>query len=71
MIGVLRDKFDVTVALDGQSSLSDTGLDSLDVINFLYTLEEETSVSIPDEDIAEFNLETLNEFAEYIDKRRS
>ena len=70
MISVLRNKLERTGELHGGTNLNETGLDSLDVINFLFTLEEETGVKIPDGDITKYSLETLNDFAEYIDKRR-
>jgi acyl carrier protein len=66
----LRDKFKVTADLGASTNLKEIGLDSLDFINFLYTLEEETGVKIPDEDIDSENLERLADFARYIDNRR-
>ena len=47
----LRDKFKVTADLAASTNVKEIGLDSLDFINFLYTLEETTGVKIPDEDI--------------------
>jgi acyl carrier protein len=66
----LRDKFKVTADLGAATSLEELGLDSLDVVNFLYTLEETTGVKIPDEDIDSQKLATLGDFARYIDDRR-
>lgn len=67
IIDVLKDKFKVTVDLSGNSSINEIGIDSLDVINFLYTLEEHTGVKILDEDIDAQGLTTLSQFAKYID----
>ncbi|MGE5148139.1 MAG: acyl carrier protein [Candidatus Eiseniibacteriota bacterium] len=67
----LRDKFKVTADIAASTNIEEIGLDSLDFINFLYTLEETTGVKIPDEDIESENLESLADFARYIDARRS
>jgi len=69
LIKVLDDKFDISESLDSSTNLNEIGLDSLDFINFLYSVEEETSVSIPDEDLVEYELETIQQFADYVDAR--
>jgi acyl carrier protein len=69
LIKVLEDKFDISETLDSSTNLNEVGLDSLDIINFLYSVEEETSVSIPDEDLVEYELETIQQFADYVDAR--
>lgn len=71
MIGVLQDKFKVTAEISGTSRLGELGMDSLDIINFLFTMEQGTGVKIPDEVIAERGLETIEDLAAYIDENRS
>ncbi len=66
VLEVLKEKFDIEEGLNGETKLKDSGLDSLDTINFLFSLEEETGVSIPDEAIVDEPLETLGQLAEYI-----
>lgn len=70
MTSLLRDKFKVRRALDSGVKLDELGLDSLDVINFLFSLEEVTGVKIPDEALAGENLETLADIAGYVDRNR-
>jgi len=70
IIDVLKTKFKTTGELTADSNINEIGIDSLDVINFLYTLEEHTGVKILDEDIDALGIEKLIQFAEYIDKRR-
>lgn len=70
MTEILRSKFKVKKPLTASSNINEIGIDSLDVINFLYSLEEVFGVTIPDEAIAAEKLETLDDFARYIDARR-
>ncbi len=70
ILDVLKTKFKITVELSGDSSINGIGIDSLDVINFLYTLEEHTGVKIPDEEIDALGIEKLSQFAEYIDTHK-
>jgi acyl carrier protein len=71
MTGVIREKFGVTMPLSGSTDINEIGLDSLDVINLLFAVEERTGVKIPDEDIVTHDLRTLSSFASYIENRRS
>jgi acyl carrier protein len=68
---ILKDKFKVEAELGADSSLTGLGLDSLDVINFLFTVEQETGVKIPDEALADGKLDTLADFAAYIERHRA
>ena len=67
---LLRDKFKVQTALSPDTKLDGMGLDSLDVINFLFSLEEEVKVRIPDEALDAENLHTLGDIAGYVDRHR-
>ena len=69
LIKLLEDKFDISETIDSSTNLNEVGLDSLDIINFLYSVEDETSVNIPDEDLVEYELETIQQFADYVDAR--
>ncbi len=71
IIQVVQEKHALSVPVTAESSLTDLGLDSLDIINILFTLEEKTGVKIPDEAIAEEELDTITEFAAYIDQHRA
>jgi len=74
MRAILREKFHAEDKLGGElggeRSLRELGLDSLDVINFLFSVEEATGVNVPDEAIAEEKLTTLGDFARYVEARR-
>ena len=70
MTCILRDKFNVKKALESGTKLSEMGLDSLDVINFLFSLEEAVGVKIPDEAISDDGLQTLADIAVYVDSHR-
>jgi acyl carrier protein len=71
LANILREKFKVGQDLADDSRLTDLDLDSLDVINFLFTVEQETGVKIPDEILADDGLESLADFASYIDRNKS
>lgn len=66
----LREKFRVEIPLTPETKLEELGLDSLDQISFLYTLEEKTGVKIPDEDLEKYDLERLGQIAQHIEKLR-
>jgi acyl carrier protein len=70
MTTLLREKFKVQAELGAQSRLNELGLDSLDVINFLFSLEEKLGVKIPDEALDAENLRTLADIAGYVDRHR-
>ena len=70
MVSILKSKFKVTKPLAASTNVNEMGLDSLDVINFLYSVEEATGVKIPDEAIANEKLERLEQFAAYVDRNR-
>jgi acyl carrier protein len=61
-------KIDVD-SLKDDAPLSEQGLDSLDMVNLLLTMEEEYAVSIPDEALPE--LATLNDIRGYINGKSS
>lgn len=50
---------------DDASILEDLGADSLDIIELLMTLEDETGIIIPDDDAVE--LKTVRSIADYIE----
>jgi acyl carrier protein len=71
LIRILNEKFHPKSAPARDSTLKALGLDSLDAINFLFSVEEETGVAIPDEAIAEKGLKTLGDFAGFVDEARA
>lgn len=68
---ILRDDYNVTIALTPETEMSELGIDSVDLIGFLYSIEEKTQVKIPDEALGTDQLATLGSFANYIDARHS
>ena len=70
VIHLLESQYNVSESLNAESTLNDTGLDSLDIINFLFTIEQDLGVKIPDEQLGEEGLNTLKDFADFIDQNR-
>ena len=58
---------DVETITENKRIVEDLGADSLDTVEMLMTLEDEFSVSIPDEDA--LNLKTVSDIAKYISKK--
>jgi len=71
LIRILSEKFHPASSAAADSTPKSLGLDSLDVINFLFSVEEETGVAIPDEVIAERGLASVRDFASYVDEQRA
>ncbi len=69
IVALLREKFESKGTLTSETKLSDAGLDSLDVINFLFSLEERTGARIPDAALVEEPIETLGQLADYVQRQ--
>lgn len=67
---IITEKFNGDAGAGADTKLREAGLDSLDTINFLFSVEEETGVNIPDEALVEEPLETLGQLAEYVDRNK-
>jgi acyl carrier protein len=60
------DKFDFNVEeLKPQTTLEDLGIDSLDKIEFMFDIENEFQIKIPDE---EFKVTTIQEMVDALDR---
>lgn len=57
-------------AFEAQHLIEDLGLDSLDVINLLFSLEEEFGVKIPEPDIDAHDLYRVGALVGYVSERR-
>ena len=53
---------------DFDRTLDELGLDSLDFLSILFSVQEKYNITIPDEDID--GLETLNKLIRYIDEKK-
>ena len=62
-IGLLID----TEKLVSDKPLAEQGIDSLDMINIFFKLEENFKIKIPEEDIEK--LKTINEIVEYVNQK--
>lgn len=68
---LLAEKFEIDRPPTADSSFDELGLDSLDVINFLYSVEESLGVKVPDEDLITHEIETIGALASYIEARKA
>jgi acyl carrier protein len=53
----------------GKNLREDLGLDSLDIISFLFEVEKHFAIEIPEEDISEYELLELDKFIKYTEKK--
>lgn len=49
--------------------IRDEGMDSLDLINMLFRIEEEFGVKVPEPDIDSFNLTNIGNLVSYVEER--
>lgn len=66
LVRYLQDKFDIKKELNDQSDVLGLGLDSLDVMDYIFYLEETFSVMIEDEQIQPDGLLIIGETAKYV-----
>jgi acyl carrier protein len=57
--------------LDHSESLSEQGLDSLDLVTILFSIEEKFHIKIPEEDINEGKLSSMNSIVSYINEQEN
>jgi len=57
--------------LEDNSPLVDQGLDSLDIMLILFAFEERYDIKIPEEDVDEGKLATINAIVEYVNLKTS
>ena len=75
-LGAFVSELKPAVALGGPSEMAalnmteGAGLDSLDVINLLFRVEEEYGVKVPDEDIDAHELLVFGKLAAYVAERK-
>lgn len=68
---ILRGEYNVKAEMAAETRIQDIGIDSVDLIGFLYSLEEKTGVKIPDEDLTSDRLKTIGQFADYVAAHRT
>ena len=58
--------------IDSASSLrNDLGLDSVDVMSFVFELEDVFKIKISDEDLEKYNLDIVSKLIEFVEKKTS
>ncbi len=66
---IISDKTDIRLELlNEETTLEETGADSIDIIEILMALEDEFDVSIPDDEAQ--RLKNIGELKDYIDEKR-
>jgi acyl carrier protein len=56
-------------SLSESTELSELGLDSLDIVEFTMSVEDEFGISISDEDVP--NFKTIGDFVKHVEEKKS
>ena len=59
-------EFKVQEVLEEKTNLKEAGLDSLDIVNLLFAIEEKFGVKIPDEDLEEKELLVFGNLVKFL-----
>jgi acyl carrier protein len=72
IFGIIRESnIDTDVnTLESSSTLEEQGLDSLDRITILFALEERYKIKIPEEDVEQGKLASINAIVEYVSNKK-
>ncbi len=63
---ILNQETGYTDLVTAEKTISDLGLDSLDIISFLFGLEQACGVKIPDEALSSGQIQTLGSLLEFV-----
>ena len=67
---ILKNEVNNDVVISENSSLHEIGLDSLDMINFLFSIEEQTSIKIPDEMLLQKKIATVSDIIDFVNEHK-
>lgn len=70
MIRIMKNKFDITQDLAADTIVEEINIDSLDLINFLFSLDKEIGVEVQLQVLVDDEISTLGDLAAYIDAKR-
>lgn len=70
LLDILAEKSLDAVAPTEATAIEDLGLDSLDLINFFFAVEEAMKVKIPDSILADGEIVTIADLARFVDANR-
>lgn len=67
--GIISQEFTKGQEVTTQTDLLELGLDSLDIINLLFQIEESFGVAVPEEDFEAQSLKVVGNMVEYLSSR--
>jgi len=75
MIEILKKEIEHEIEIENElrpdTLIEEIGLDSLDVINFLFLLGQKTGVEVQDDILLSDEINTIADLAAYVDRNRS
>ena len=66
LITYIKEQFKIEDEISEETNIQQIGLDSLDIVNLLFNIEEKYGVNIPDEDLTGKDLFVLCKMVDYI-----
>ena len=67
--GIISQEFAKDQEITLETDLIEMGLDSLDIINFLFQIEELFGISVPEEDFEDKSLKVVGNMVDYLSSR--
>ena len=66
---ILKNELNNDILISESTPLLEIGLDSLDMISFLFSIEEQTSVKIPDDMLTQNQIPSVAELLAFVNER--
>ena len=63
---LLKEEYDIDVALDRETNIQDAGMDSLDIVSFLFNIEKKYNIRIPEEELSKPETFLIKNIVSYI-----
>jgi len=63
---LLKEEYNIDVALDSETNIQDAGMDSLDIVSFLFNIEKKYNIRIPNEELSNPDIYIIKNIASYI-----
>lgn len=71
IMNYMKNELSIDSQIGSHTNIQDIGMDSLDIVNLLFAVQEAFGVEIPDEAIEEEGLQELGKMVAYIQERQA
>jgi acyl carrier protein len=63
---LLKEEYNIDAVLDSETNIQDAGMDSLDIVSFLFNIEKKYNVKIPDEELEKREMLIIKNIVSYV-----